>query len=109
MNEDKQSADLAGEARPGDAPKPLDDPRLQELFMSAITGAISMGAQGINRPPVGHWLCAAWNMGAETARAAAPAPVAQALTDEQILARGPAGITKHSYLRGWRDCEARHG
>ena len=31
-------ADLAGDARPDDAPKPLDDPRLQELFMSAITG-----------------------------------------------------------------------
>jgi hypothetical protein len=74
-------ADLAGEAMPGDAPKPLDDPRLQELFMSAITGAISMGAQGTNRPPVGHWLCAAWNMGAETARAAAPAPVAQCRDD----------------------------
>ena len=59
--------------------------------MSAITGAISMGAQGINRPPVGHWLCAAWNMGAETARAAAaaPAPVltqAQACADELVAA-----------------------
>lgn len=41
-----------------------------------------------------------------TAPPAAPAPVVQPLTDDQILARGPAGITKHSYLRGWRDCEA---
>lgn len=27
------------------------------------------------------------------------------LTDDEVLARGPAGITKHSYLRGWRDAE----
>ncbi|NDY89754.1 hypothetical protein [Ideonella livida] len=44
-------------------PKPLDDPRLQELFMSAITGALAFGSQDTNPPPVGHWLKPAWDIG----------------------------------------------
>lgn len=43
-------------------PKPLDDPRLQELFGSAITGALAFGAQGNNKPPEGHWLMPFWEM-----------------------------------------------
>jgi hypothetical protein len=43
-------------------PKPLDDPRLQELFGSEITGALAFGAQGMNKPPEGHWLIPFWEM-----------------------------------------------
>jgi hypothetical protein len=46
-----------------EAPKPLDDPRLQELFSSAISGALAFGAQGNNPPPKGHWLELFWQMG----------------------------------------------
>lgn len=44
-------------------PKALDDPELQELFMSTIMGAMAFGYQGVNPPPPGHWLQAAWDAG----------------------------------------------
>lgn len=33
----------------------------------------------------------------------------QPLTDEQAMANAPPGITKHSYLKGFRDAEQAHG
>lgn len=44
-------------------PKPLDDPRLQELFGAAITGAMALGYQNSSPPPEGHWLTQHWNIG----------------------------------------------
>jgi hypothetical protein len=71
-------AALAASPQPAaQQPKPLDDPRLQELFMSAITGAMAFGYQGTDRPPVGHWLNQAWQIGrAEAEKVAAQQPVA---------------------------------
>jgi hypothetical protein len=70
-------AALAASPQPAaQQPKPLDDPRLQELFMSAITGAMAFGYQGTDRPPVGHWLNQAWQIGrAEAEKVAAQQPV----------------------------------
>ena len=52
----------------GDA---LGDPALQKLFGDAITGALGFGAQGVNPPPVGHWLEPFWNMARADATVAA--------------------------------------
>lgn len=62
----------------GDA---LADPALQKLFGEAITGALAFGAQGLNPPPVGHWLEPFWNM----ARADAAAAAGLALLDHSLL------------------------
>lgn len=53
------------------ATKPLDDPRLQELFGAAISGAMSLGFLNQSPPPEGHWLTQHWNTGRETALAGA--------------------------------------
>lgn len=45
------------------AAKPLDDPRLQELFTSCIDGALTSGYQGVAVPPEGHWLAFWWKKG----------------------------------------------
>lgn len=44
-------------------PKPLDDPRLQELFSSAIDGALTYGYQECEPAPAGHWLEFWWQKG----------------------------------------------
>lgn len=62
----------------GDA---LTDPALQMLFGEAITGALAFGAQGVNQPPVGHWLEPFWNM----ARADAGLAYGLALLDHPLL------------------------
>lgn len=62
----------------GDA---LADPVLQKLFGEAITGALGFGAQGVNPPPVGHWLEPFWNM----ARADASLAAVLALLDHPLL------------------------
>ncbi len=62
----------------GDA---LGDPALQKLFGEAITGALGFGAQGVNPPPVGHWLEPFWNM----ARADAALAARLALLDHPLL------------------------
>jgi hypothetical protein len=68
-----------------EAPKPLDDPRLQGLFSDAISGALAFGAQNTNPPPAGHWLERFWQMGrAALSEAAAPAAEPVALTDEVL-------------------------
>lgn len=46
-----------------DAAKPLDDPRLQELFGCAIDGALTSGYQGVAPAPEGHWLKPWWDRG----------------------------------------------
>jgi hypothetical protein len=61
-----------------EAPKPLDDPRLQGLFSDAISGALAFGAQNTNPPPAGHWLERFWQMGrAERALSEAAASLPQ--------------------------------
>lgn len=73
--------------------KPLDDPRLQELFSSAISGALALGAAGESHPPAGHWLEDWWQRGRDGA--AAPQPGArQALSDVEIDAIGN-GLNGH--------------
>ncbi|MDX3877649.1 hypothetical protein [Achromobacter denitrificans] len=62
----------------GDA---LADPTLQKLFGEAITGALAFGAQGVNQPPVGHWLEPFWKM----ARADAALAARLALLDHPLL------------------------
>jgi hypothetical protein len=44
-------------------PKPLDDPRQQELFSAAIDGALTSGFQGVSPAPEGHWLEPWWSKG----------------------------------------------
>ena len=56
-------------------PKPLDDPRLQELFSNAIDGALTLGYQNSSPPPEGHWLARFWNMGRQAATPAPAEPV----------------------------------
>ncbi|WP_025137744.1 hypothetical protein [Achromobacter sp. DH1f] len=71
-------------ADPGAAPAAGDalaDPALQKLFGDAITGALGFGAQGVNPPPVGHWLEPFWNM----ARADAALAAGLALLDHPLL------------------------
>ena len=63
--------DFANEVRQAATPKPLDDPRLQELFSNAIDGALTLGYQNSSPPPDGHWLARFWNIGRQ---AATPAP-----------------------------------
>lgn len=46
----------------GEVPKPLDDPRLQQLFGDAIEGALALGYQNSSPPPDGHWLWRFWNI-----------------------------------------------
>lgn len=43
--------------------KPLDDPRLQELFGCAIDGALTIGYQGGAAASNGHWLKPWWEKG----------------------------------------------
>lgn len=66
------------------APKPLDDPKLQQWFGDAIEGAMAFGFMGNNPPPEGHWLTRFWNIGrAEAAKGAAPAPKPVAWQERQ--------------------------
>jgi hypothetical protein len=55
-------------------PKPLDDPRLQELFTACIDGALTSGYQGVAPPPAGHWLEFWWNKGRAVAEAERATP-----------------------------------
>jgi hypothetical protein len=67
-----------------EAPKPLDDQRLQGLFSDAISGALAFGAQNTNPPPAGHWLERFWQMGrAERALSEAP-PAAEPVAVYQV-------------------------
>jgi hypothetical protein len=59
------------------APKPLDDPRLQEMFSAAIDGALTFGYRGNNEAPEGHWLRPWWEKG-RAAAVAESQPVAPA-------------------------------
>lgn len=43
--------------------KPLNDPKIQGLFLDAILGACALGYQDSSPPPPGHWLQRAWDMG----------------------------------------------
>lgn len=69
-------------ALPAATPKPLDDPRLQQLFGDAIEGALAFGFQQNNKPPQGHWLERFWNIG--TAEAARPAQVVESITEREL-------------------------
>ena len=50
-------------------PKPLDDPRLQQVFGDCIDGALTVGFQGSKPPPEGHWLWRFWSKGRAAAEA----------------------------------------
>lgn len=68
--------------------KPLDDPRLQQLFGDAIEGALAFGYQGENAAPPGHWLERFWHLGraeAEKTLAATPPPMPARLNDQRIV------------------------
>lgn len=68
--------------------KPLDDPRLQQLFGDAIEGALAFGYQGENAAPPGHWLERFWRLGraeAEKTLAATPQPMPARLNDQRIV------------------------
>lgn len=68
--------------------KPLDDPRLQQLFGDAIEGALAFGYQGENPAPPGHWLERFWHLGraeAEKTLAATPPPMPARLNDQRIV------------------------
>ena len=68
--------------------KPLDDPRLQQLFGDAIEGALAFGYQGENAAPPGHWLERFWRLGraeAEKTLAATPPPMPARLNDQRIV------------------------
>lgn len=68
--------------------KPLDDPRLQQLFGDAIEGALAFGYQGENAAPPGHWLERFWHLGraeAEKTLAATPQPMPARLNDQRIV------------------------
>jgi hypothetical protein len=68
--------------------KPLDDPRLQQLFGDAIEGALAFGYQGENAAPPGHWLGRFWHLGraeAEKTLAATPPPMPARLNDQRIV------------------------
>jgi hypothetical protein len=61
--------------------KPLDDPRLQQIFGDAIEGALALGFQNSNPPPPGHWLQRFWNIGRSEASRVAPAAIAEEVID----------------------------
>jgi hypothetical protein len=70
-----------------EAPKPLDDQRLQGLFSDAISGALAFGAQNTNPPPAGHWLERFWQMGrAERALSEAAPPAAEPPSTPEMAA-----------------------
>lgn len=72
-------------------PKPLDDPRLQELFTSCIDGALTTGYQGGKPPPEGHWLAFWWKKGQgvatveEGARRASTTTAREPLTEAECM------------------------
>jgi hypothetical protein len=88
-----QSAQPAGE--PVAPPNPLHDPRLQELFLSCITGVMACGYQGVFRPPAGHWLTAAWDIGRAEAESKCTPPAAARvpLTMQRVIAAAQAVTT----------------
>lgn len=57
------------------APYSMDaDPQgIRATVADAITGALAFGAQGVNRPPEGHWLAPFWNAVREDMAAPQPA------------------------------------
>ena len=57
------------------APYSMDaDPQgIRATVADAITGALAFGAQGVNRPPEGHWLAPFWNAAREDMAAPQPA------------------------------------
>jgi hypothetical protein len=86
-----------------EAPKPLDDQRLQGLFSDAISGALAFGAQNTNPPPAGHWLERFWQMGrAERALSEAAPPAAKPVAWQERQQRSP---TEWSY---WYEAGSRH-
>lgn len=67
----------------GVPPKPLDDPKLQQVFGDAIEGALAFGYQGTNKPPEGHWLWRFWNLGRNQALSERAAPPAESAPDPE--------------------------
>jgi len=43
--------------------RPLDDPKMQQLFGDAIEGALALGYACEDPPPEGHWLERFWRLG----------------------------------------------
>ncbi len=86
------------------APKPLDDPRLQELFSAAIDGALTSGYQGGLPAPAGHWLEYWCNKGAAV-RAGDQAVRVQPLSEGrciELLKFGPDSVPMVRTIQ--RDC-----
>jgi len=73
---DASGEECAMERAQAGCQKPLDDPRLQQLFGDAIEGALAFGFQGNNAPPEGHWLQRFWNIGRAEATKGATLPAA---------------------------------
>lgn len=102
-----------------ESPKPLDDPRLQQLFTWAIDGALTSGYQGVAQPPAGHWLEYWWQKGCTVSlrettgeeerqkllanQAQPAAPVVQAMPDDvrELLSAVPIPPRAITYERGW--------
>lgn len=93
--------DPSGQAGPSmfakpEAPavKPLDDPRLQELFSTTIDGALTSGYQGVAPAPAGHWLEYWWNKGravaVEAPQPQGEAPVAWRMRSLALRHRAPS-------------------
>lgn len=91
-----------------DALEGLTDEQIDALIRD-ISRAVENRIVGAGLPMHGDWP----TLYRAKIRAALSTPHADRgmvpLTDDDVLARGPAGITKHSYLRGWRDAERAHG
>lgn len=85
----------AAPAQPEAPPvKPLDDPRLQELFSTTIDGALTSGYQGVAPAPAGHWLEYWWNKGravaVEAPQPQGEAPVAWRMRSLALRHRAPS-------------------
>ena len=64
-------------------PRPLDDPRLQQLFGDTIWGAYAKGLRNIDPPPEGHWLTRWWAWGASKA----PEPAVAVQAEPEAVSR----------------------
>lgn len=74
---------------------PLSDPRLQELFTSAIDGAMAFGYQNARKPPDGHWLTRWWQIGRDMGAAEERSAAHHGAVMEQLgaIERRLGGVT----------------
>lgn len=87
-------------ARQPAAPYSIDaDPQgIRATVADAITGALAFGAQGVNKPPEGHWLAPFWN----AARADKTAPQPAVAAGWMPIETAPKG---QLVVVGWLDHE----